>query len=76
MHWGDVVVGGDGVKIKIKSFNGELPSYLTENGVYRVLQECELSPQYIYDDTGLGTRVYFSMDNCAHLNGGSWEVVE
>lgn len=64
------------MKVKIKSFNGELPSYLTEGGVYRVFQDCDLSPQYIYDDTGSGERVYFLMDDCPHLNGGSWEVVE
>ena len=63
------------MKVKIKSFNGELPSYLTTNGAYRVQQECELSPQFIYDDTGSGTRVYFLMDDCPHLNGGSWAVV-
>lgn len=63
------------MKIRIKTYNGEMPSYLTTNGVYRVQQKCELSPQFIYDDTGSGTRVYFSMDNCPHLNGGAWDVV-
>lgn len=64
------------MKIKIKNFNGELPSYLTVDGVYRVMQDCELSQKYIYDDTGSGTRVYFLMNDCPHLNGGSWEVVD
>ena len=64
------------MKIKIKNFTGDLPDYLTENAVYRVQQQCELSPQYIYDDTGSGTRVYFLMDDCPHLNGGSWERVD
>ena len=64
------------MKIKIKIYNGKLPEYLTTDGVYRVQQECELSPQFIYDDTGSGTRVYFLMGNCPHLNGGTWEVVE
>ena len=62
------------MKVKIKTFNGKLPSYLTANRFYRVFQECELSPQYIYDDTG--TRVYFLMDGCPHLNGGSWGNAE
>lgn len=64
------------MKIKIKSFNGELPDYLTADKVYRVFSNCEFSPEFIYDDTGTGARVYFLIDCCPHLNSGSWEVVD
>lgn len=60
------------MKIKIKSFNGELPSYLTVGRVYRVSGRGD-NVKVIYDDNN--SRTFISLDCCRHLNGGSWEVV-
>lgn len=61
------------MKIKIKNFNGELPSYLTVGKVY---------PADTIDDYYGGCiigddceKVFIQINECAHLNGGSWEVV-
>lgn len=65
------------MKVKIKSFNGELPSYLTEGKAYEV--------DFFYDDNEGYPCIYADNNHhivlqlsneCWHLNGGSWEVVE
>ena len=65
------------MKIKIKTYNGELPSYLTVGKVYEVA--------YLFDDienlpcirADNDAQIVCSRDiGCGHLNGGSWEVVE
>lgn len=63
------------MKIKIKSFNGELPSYLTAGKVYET-EDAELRDNYlfIYDDIDYTRAI--TLKDCWHLNGGSWEVVE
>lgn len=63
------------MKIKIKNYNGELPSYLTVGKEYEVVYVNEISrTKYILDDDGdeLGLKI----DDSFHLNGGSWEIVE
>ena len=64
------------MKVRIKSFNGELPDYLTLSKVYNIRgrREGEVTIFSIYDDTN--ERVWILLEECAHLNGGEWEVVE
>ena len=60
------------MKIRIKTHNGELPSYLTVGKVY----ETSLFKKYfavIKDDNGVDIFTY--MNSSKHLNGGSWEIV-
>jgi hypothetical protein len=61
------------MKVRIKSFNGELPNYLNEENIYRI----DKSSDYTFileDDEGCLWMCLFN--NCPNLNGGSWEVVE
>ena len=60
------------MKVKIKSFNGELPSYLTAGKVYRINGRSN-ALRIIYDDNN--SRTFISLYCCRHLNGGSWEIV-
>lgn len=62
------------MKIKIKSFNGELPSYLTVGKVYNV--DCIESFTSVSITNDLDKFIVVRVVNCPHLNGGSWEVVE
>lgn len=61
------------MKVKIKSFNGELPSYLTEGKEYPAMKRSDYS-FFVFDNDGDSTLCAFI--NCPHLNGGSWEVVK
>lgn len=66
------------MKIRIKTFNGQLPDYLTMGKVYEVTQ-CEVSKEisncgWIFADNGVKSFIDFDISN--HLNGGSWEIVE
>ena len=61
------------MKVKIKSFNGELPEYLTQSKVYDANQRSEFT-FFIEDDEGCIWMCIFN--NCPNLNGGSWEIVE
>ncbi len=63
------------MKIKIKTFNGELPDYLVEDKSY------ELMEGYIINDDifakvemGMVIPIHSSLKNCRHLNGGTWEI--
>ena len=60
------------MKIKIKTYNGELPSYLTVGKVYEV-EISWFNRKCIMDDTGYS--LSFNIENCNHLNGGSWEII-
>lgn len=60
------------MKVKIKSFNGDLPSYLTVGREY----VCFVNFGDISFLDDIGVQTYIDIDNCRHLNGGSWEVVE
>lgn len=63
------------MKVKIKSFNGELPEYLTEGRVYNVDSVSKTGCLFwaFSDDGQLDCYLF---NGCEHLNGGSWEVVE
>lgn len=59
------------MKVKIKTYNGKLPSYLTVGKVYEVITN-EGVGTIISDD---GYEITLIMEGTSHLNGGSWEVV-
>jgi hypothetical protein len=61
------------MKVKIKSFNGELPDYLTAGKEYPLDAVDAYYGGYIHDDNG--KRLFIVIEDCASLNGGSWEVV-
>ena len=64
------------MKVKIKSFNGELPSYLTLGKEYEAvsfLLDGGSFPRIVTDD---GFKLVLCLYSCDYLNGGSWEVVE
>lgn len=61
------------MKVKIKSFNGELPDYLTAGKKYefkKLKEYCGL----VTVDNGLEYFTY--LNGSCHLNGGDWEVLE
>ena len=63
------------MKVKIKSFNGELPSCFSEGVEYIV------DSYVIGDDDGWvigddGEDHYILINGCLYLNGGSWEIVK
>lgn len=64
------------MKVKIKSFNGELPEYLTLGKVYDVVNDCGNFGIYVDIVGDDGFLVFLDIDDCSHLNGGSWEIVE
>lgn len=61
------------MKIKIKSFNEDLPDYLTLGKLYEFDRCSDDNDGSIQDDLGRG--LYIFLDCCDFLNGGSWEVV-
>ena len=62
------------MKVKIKECFGELPEYLTMYKLYEVFDyDKENDFGYIIDDTGY--EITFKKYGSAHLNYGSWEVV-
>ena len=60
------------MKIKIKSFNGDLPDYLTVGKVYEVITPVLNGVRIICDD---GMYLSTTINDSPTLNGGSWEVV-
>lgn len=62
------------MKVRIKNFNGELPEYLTEGKEYDFTMDCNGNGGLINND--FGSFSYIKVIESAHLNGGSWEVVE
>ena len=65
--WGNVV------KVKIKSFNGNLPDYLTLGKWYNIKMIKDYCG-YIVDDEG--EEIFTFINNSYHLGGGSWEIVD
>ena len=61
------------MKIRIKTYSGELPSYLTVGKVYEVV-DSGAGLFDILDDNGELIIVDLTKDT--HLNKGEWEVVE
>ena len=64
------------MKIKIKSFNGYLPSYLTVEEVYEVDCFYENNQNYPCILADNNHHIVLEINKCGHLNGGSWEVVD
>ncbi|QHJ82650.1 MAG: hypothetical protein [Caudoviricetes sp.] len=62
------------MKVRIKS--GECPSYLTSGKVYDVELQKLSGFSYLWIESEQGCMVDISINNCLHLNGGSWEVVD
>ena len=60
------------MKVKIKSFNDELPSYFNKENIYKANQRSDYT-FILEDDEGCLWMCLFN--NCPNLNGGSWEVV-
>ena len=60
------------MKVKIKNFNGELPSYLTVGKEYVVKSRGALGFWIVTDDL---MENYVLIDDCCFLNGGSWEII-
>lgn len=63
------------MKVRIKSFNGVLPYYLTEGREYEFSPVVNLANagDIISDDE---CKDFILLNECEHLGGGSWEVVE
>lgn len=61
------------MKVKIKSFNGVLPEYLTEGKEYECSKICDEFYTYITADDGDGLMI--NIHDCEYLNGGSWQVL-
>lgn len=63
------------MKIRIKS--GYCPSYLTVGKVYGIEYMNKEGKYFILCDFTFDNSEYvcISLDNCKHLNGGSWEIV-
>lgn len=60
------------MKVRIKSFNGELPRCFTLNKEY----DCDIHLGEIWIINDFGDDRNIMIENCKHLNGGSWEIVE
>lgn len=61
------------MKVKIKSHNGDLPSYLTLEKEYEIWSDdgfCSI----IFDDENNLCQI--SRTNCNELNGGEWELIK
>ena len=59
------------MKIRIKTCNGELPSYLTVGEEYIVVDVVDCFNRTLLINNGIEIHI----NNCEHLNGGSWEIV-
>lgn len=60
------------MKVKIKTFNGELPSYLTLGKVYDAVKDkYHNGYDIIDDDNDENNKSFILLNYCAHLNGGS-----
>lgn len=61
------------MKIRVKTHNGELPSYLTVGRVYNVIKKITIDGRLFFNVvTDNGNIASVSSHD---LNGGSWEVV-
>ena len=60
------------MKIKIKSYYGELPEYLTEGKVYEFKKLTSYCGLVVVDN---GDDYFTYLKGSAHLGGGSWEIV-
>ena len=63
------------MKIRIKSFNGELPEFLTAGRVYDVVKVPDSMHRVVINDNN-GNRMSTNLYKSGYLNGGSWELVD
>lgn len=61
------------MKVKIKSFNGSLPDYLTGGKEYKVVDDMH-EAAVIQDDNSQAQLIMFF--DCPYINGGSWKPVD
>lgn len=59
------------MKVKIKSYNGELP-YLTTGKEYEVI---DIYGIFFTIRADIHEDIDCKLEGCYHLNGGSWEIV-
>ncbi len=63
------------MKVKIKSFNGKLPSCFSEGVEYIVDSHViHLYGGWVIGDDGKDH--FILINGCSYLNGGSWEIVK
>lgn len=65
------------MRIRIKTYNGELPSYLTVGKAYEVVGYYGIFPDknpLILDDNK--DQIAIVLNKSSHLNGGSWEMCD
>lgn len=60
-------------KMKVRIKSGDCPSYLTVGKVYDCYENNDRGCKIIDDRGDNITGIFLG---CAHLNGGSWEIVE
>jgi len=63
------------MKVKIKSYNGELVEYLTYGKEYEVVELDYDSFGFTIEDDE-GSEIYTLFSDTFHLNGGDWEEVK
>lgn len=63
------------MKVKIKSFNGNIPEFLTLGKEYDVWTTSDMWTQGIVDDTFSRRVISLGLKECYLLNGGDWEEV-
>lgn len=63
------------MKVKVKSFNGELPEWLTVGKKYDVIHDHYNDGDLLDIDDDEDSVITIKPDYCSFLNGGSWEVV-
>lgn len=63
------------MKIRIKSFNGELPDCLTAGKIYDVVKMPDSMHRVVINDDN-GNRMPTNLYKSGYLNGGSWEIVD
>ena len=62
------------MKIKIKKVGGGNPRNLTRGKIYEANTHPEIEDVYVISGDN-EDKTYIRIDCCAHLNGGSWEVM-
>ena len=59
------------MKIRIKTYNGELPDYLTVGREYTVVDVVDCFNRTLLINSGIEIHT----NDCEHLSGGSWEII-
>ena len=62
------------MKVKINTYNGELPDYLTEDKEYVFTISNNGKGGALVND--YGDETYINLEWSSHLNGGSWGIVK